>query len=125
MSDQQSQKKRPSVRSDRKKFDPDVLARIQSADGKIKRATLRGVYKDALLKKLRTDHNLKRLPKTDSGIPLHKMDRWALIEHAVVNGINGKRYNHQDFWSIRRDTKHVRSKKEETSTGSHPVTVSV
>ena len=96
----------------RSKFDEEVLKRLQAKDPKIKRATVRGVYKDALLKKLRADLNTKRLPKNAEGQALHKMTRWQLIEYVVVVGINGKNFNHQDLWEIRKATKHVRAKKE-------------
>lgn len=97
----------------RSKFDEEVLKRLQAKDPKIKRATVRGVYKDALLKKLREDLSTKRLPKGIDGQALHKMNRWQLIEYVVVVGINGKTFGHQDLWAIRKSTKHVRAKKGE------------
>lgn len=107
---------RPRKSPVRSKFDEEVLKRLQAKDPKIKRATVRGVYKDALLKKLREDLSTKRLPKGIDGQALHKLTRWQLIEYVVLVGVNGKTMGHQDLWAIRKSTKHIRSKKAEEPT---------
>jgi hypothetical protein len=94
-------------------YDDQLLEKLQAADNKIKRSTLRGCYKEALLAYMRTKLGVKRLPKRKEGAEsYHHLPRWSLIEMLVVDGIKDVRLDHKDLWKIRRGTKNSRPKKE-------------
>lgn len=94
-----------------------LVTDLQTIDPKIKRATLRGVYKKDLLKNIREATQVARLPTrrapsaegAEKPKPFHKMNRYDLIKLAVTDGIGGKKYNHEDLWNIRKTTKRTRA----------------
>lgn len=93
-------------------FSDDLLKKLQEHDNKIKRSTLRGCYKSALLRYVREQLKVKRLPKRANGQSYHKLSRWALLELLVNEGIKDFRLTHKDFWAIRKTTKHTRKGKD-------------